>query len=142
MNRRLRFVVLFVIGAAGFSACAAVSAGFLYPDETGFLKADGSRSVYSLQSEFDKERDLKVYLYKTGGGISKIPNRDVTTTIEGLPLNDHDTFNNAGVWTIGVNYANTEPAEYMITVLSPEEQGGSVAGGIGGGDMEIIIIGP
>jgi hypothetical protein len=138
MNRCLRFIVLFVIGAAGFSACAAVSKGVLFPDETGFLKADGSRSVYNLQSEFDKERDLKVYLYKTSGGISKVPNKDVTTTIEGLPLNDRDTFNEIGVWTIGVNYADMEPTEYIITVLPAE---GPVGGDDDGG-MEIIIIGP
>ena len=120
MKRRLWRVTL-LISAAGLSACAAVSSGFVYPDETGFLKAEPSRVVYSIKSEFVKERDLRVYLYRADGGLSRIPIQDVITSIRGQRLDSYIFGeNDPGVWEIGVGYADMEPTTYMITVLSAE----------------------
>jgi hypothetical protein len=139
MNRFLRLGIL-LISAAGFSACGAVSSGFVYSDET-FLKAEPSRVIYSVKSEFDKERDLTVYLYKADGGISKVPIWNVITTIRGEPRDSY-VFGekDPGAWEIGVSYADLEPTAYTITVLSAEEQTYYDNGGSSG--VEIIIIGP
>jgi hypothetical protein len=140
MNRRLRFAIL-LIGAAGLSACGAVSSGFVYSGETGFLKAEPARVVYSIKSEFVKERDLTVYLYKDGGGVSRLPIQDVTTTIRGDPYNSYIfSEDDPGTWEIGVAYANMDPTKYMITVLSAEEQAYYDNGGSSG--ITIIITGP
>jgi hypothetical protein len=139
MNRFLRLIILF-ISAAGFSACGAVSSGFLYSDET-FLKAEPSRVVYSIKSRFDKEQDLAVYLYRADGGISMVPIDDVITTLDGDP---HDVYlfgeDDPGTWEIGVSYADLEPTKYAITVLSAEEQAYYDNGGKTG--VTITIIGP
>jgi hypothetical protein len=139
MNRFLRFIIL-LIGAAVLSSCGAVSSGFVYPDET-FLKAEPSRVVYSIKSQFDKEQDLVVYLYRADGGISKVPIEDVITTLDGDP-HDFYTFgeDDPGTWEIGVSYANLAPAKYVITVLSAEEQAYYDNGGKTG--INITIIGP
>jgi hypothetical protein len=137
---RLRFIILLVC-VVGLSSCAAASSGFLYSDEAGILKAEPARVVYSIKSVFDKERDLQVFLYKTGGGLSKVPIADVVTTIWGDP---HNTYifgeNDPGTWEIGVNDANTEPTQYTITVLSAEEQAYYDNGGSSG--IQITITGP
>jgi hypothetical protein len=140
MNRPLRFITL-LIGAVALSACGAVSSGYLYSDDTRFLKAEPARVIYSIDSQFDKETDLKVYLYKSDGGISVVPIRDVVTTIQGEPR-DFYIFgkNDPGTWEIGVNYADIEPTKYVITVLSAEEQAYYDNGGSSG--IEIIITGP
>jgi hypothetical protein len=139
MARFLRFVIL-LAGAAGLSACGAVSSGYVYSDEP-FLKAEPSRVIYSIKSEFDKERDLTVYLYKADGGISKVPIRNVITTIRG-EQRDSYVFgeNDPGAWEIGVSYAGLEPTAYTITVLSAEEQAYYDNGGSSG--VDIIITGP
>jgi hypothetical protein len=140
MNRRLRFIAL-LIGAAALSACGAVSSGYLYSDDADFLKADPARVIYSIKSEFVKEKDLKVYLYKSDGGLSRVPIQNVVTTIRGEPL-DAYIFGETdpGVWEIGVKYANLEPTGYTITVLSAEEEAYYDNGGSSG--IEIIITGP
>jgi hypothetical protein len=140
MNRRLRFAIL-LIGAAGLSGCAAVSWGFVYPDEISFLKAEPSRVVYSIKSEFVKERDLRVYAYKADGSLFRVPIQEVITTIRGQRLDSYifgET--DPGVWEIGVGYAEAEPTGYMITVLSAEEQAYYDDGGSSG--VEITITGP
>jgi hypothetical protein len=137
---RLRFVILLVCGVGLFS-CAAASSGFLYSDEAGILKAEPARVVYSIKSMFDKEQDLQVFLYKTDGGLSRVPIEDVTTTIRGQRLNTYIFGeNDPGTWEIGVNYADTEPTKYMITVLSAEEQAYYDNGGSSG--IQITITGP
>jgi hypothetical protein len=140
MNRCLRFIIL-LAGAAVLSACAAVSSGFVYSDEAGFLKAEPSRVVYSIKSTFNKETDLAVYLYKSDGGLSRVPIRDVTTTIRGQALDSYIFGeNDPGAWEIGVDYADTESTRYTITVLSAEEQAYYDNGGSHG--IEITITGP
>ncbi|MDR0596923.1 MAG: hypothetical protein LBG14_00240 [Treponema sp.] len=139
--KRLLWRVIPLISAAGLSACAAVSSGFIYSDEAGFLKAEPSRVVYSIKSEFVKERDLKVYLYRAEGGLSMVPIEEVITSIRGQRLDsyifgEHDP----GVWEIGVGYADTEPTAYMITVLSAEEQ--AYYDNRGSKGVEITITGP
>jgi hypothetical protein len=122
MNRWLRFIVL-LAGAAGLFSCGAVSSGYVYSDDTGFLKAEPSRVVYSIKSMFDKREDLKVYLYKRDGGLSRVPIDDVITTVGGLELDSYIfSEQDPGAWEIGVSYADLEPAKYTITVLSAEEQ--------------------
>jgi hypothetical protein len=140
MNRRLRFIAL-LIGAVALSACGAVSSGYLRSDDTGFLKAEPARVIYSIKSEFVKEKDLKVYLYKNDGGLAVVPIESVVTTIRGEPL-DAYIFGekDPGTWEIGVNYADLEPTKYMITVLSAEEQAYYDNGGSSG--ITIIITGP
>jgi hypothetical protein len=112
----------------------------VYSDET-FLKAEPSRVIYSIKSEFDKERDLTVYLYKADGGIAKVPIRNVITTIKGEPRDSY-VFGETdpGAWEIGVSYADLAPTAYTITVLSAEEQAYYDNGG--GSGIEIIITGP
>jgi hypothetical protein len=140
MNRLLRFIVLLVC-VAGLSSCGVASAGFVYPDEAGFLKAEPSRVVYSIKSSFSKEHDLAVFLYKPDGGLSKVPIQDVVTTIQGVPRDSYIFGeNDPGAWEIGVSYANVEPTGYTITVLSAEEQAYYDNGGSSG--VTIIITGP
>ncbi|WP_010258105.1 hypothetical protein [Treponema primitia] len=141
MNRLKRFIIL-LIGVAGLSSCGAVSTGFLYPDEPGFLKAEPSRIIYSIQSNFIKERDLTVFLYKTDGGLSMVPIEDVTTKIRGMAL-DFYSFGeeDPGTWEIGVSYADLEPTEYTITVLNAKEEAYYNNDGPGTG-IGIIITGP
>ncbi|AEF84903.1 putative lipoprotein [Treponema primitia ZAS-2] len=141
MNRVKRFIIL-LIGVAGFSSCGAVTTGFLYPDEPGFLKAEPSRVIYSIQSSFIKERDLTVFLYKVDGGLSKLPIEDVTTMIRGEAV-DFYRFGeeDPGTWNIGVSYADMEPTEYTITVLNAREEAYYDNGGPGHG-VGIIITGP
>jgi hypothetical protein len=150
-----RFVIL-LIGALGLSACGAVSSGFLYSGETGFLMAEPSRVVYSIKSTFDKKEDLKVYLYTADGGLSEVPIDRVATTLAKLSVEDRaavqgeqqlaDSYSfgedDPGAWEIGVSYADTEPTKYVITVLSAEEQAYYDSGGGGGGGIEITITGP
>jgi hypothetical protein len=141
MNRRLRFVIL-LIGAAGLSACGAASSGFVYDsEEAGFLKAEPSRMIYSIKSEFVKEQDLTVYLYGTDGGISKVPIEKVITSIGGQQLNSYIFGEkDPGTWEIRVSYADLAPTKYTITVLSAEEEAYYDNGGSSG--IEITITGP
>jgi hypothetical protein len=113
----------------------------VYPDEAGFLLAQPARSVYSIKSNFIKENDLTVYVYKPDGKLTKVPIQNVVTTIQGEPR-DYYIFgeNDPGAWEVGVSYANMEPTGYTITVLSAEEEAYYNNGGHAG--IEIIITGP
>ena len=140
MNRPARFIIL-CICAVGFSACGAASSGFVYSNDAGFLKAEPSRVVYSIKSTFNKQTDLAVFLYKSDGGLSRVPIEDVITSIRGDPLDSYIFGeNDPGAWEIGVSYADTEPTKYTITVLSAEEQAYYDNGGSSG--VEITITGP
>jgi hypothetical protein len=140
MKRFLRFIIL-LIGATWFSSCGAVSAGFLYSGEDNFLKAEPSRLIYSIKSVFDKNSDLTVYLYLAGGGLSKVPIKDVTIKMKGKAV-DFYIFEETdpGAWEVGVEYADMPPISYMITVLSAEEEAYYNNGG--GSGIEIDITGP
>jgi hypothetical protein len=140
MKRFLQFTILF-IGAMGFSSCGAVFTGFLYSGEDYILKAEPSRLIYSIKSVFDKNSDLTVYLYRTDGGLSEVPIKDVTIKMGGKTV-DFYVFEetDSGAWEVEVEYANMPPTSYIITVLSAEEEAYYNSGG--GSGVEIDITGP
>jgi hypothetical protein len=141
MNRLQRFVII-LLCTAGFSSCGAVSSGYIYPGETGFLKAEPSRFIYGIDSEFDKFSDLNVYLYK-GGDPSKLPLRDVTVKVGGNTVERSYTFgvSDPGTWVVAVEYAAMS-TNYMITVLNAEEEAYYDSNSPSKGGINIIITGP
>jgi hypothetical protein len=146
MKQFVQISIILLLCAAGFSACGAVSSSFLQGEGQDFLKAEPSRVVYGSNSEFDKYNDLSVYLYRTDGGLSRIPNEDknLTTSIRGNPVEKYSF----GADDIGktlpvvVSYGDLEPAKYWITILTAAQELENDGVDIGTGGGGIIITGP
>ncbi|GHV25917.1 hypothetical protein AGMMS4952_04880 [Spirochaetia bacterium] len=130
----MRFIIVLLISALGFTSCGAVSSSFL-PEEK-LLQAKPSKWLYGINAFYDKYEDLDVLLY-SGGGLSKIPIDNVNLFISGEPVIDNDhKFFEPGIKRVDVVYSEAPGRilsdHYSITVLSQEEEDEIFGAGSGG----------